>query len=96
MEFPTKLVISNEIHANYTLIDLQTADRLGLLYDVLFCLSRAGVNLALSRIATEKGAAFDSFYVTDPEGGKITDEARLRQLQTSLIAAATGAGYDKK
>jgi len=96
MEFPTKLIISNEIHANYTLIDLQTADRLGLLYDVLFCLSRAGVNIALSRIATEKGAAFDSFYVTDPEGGKITDEARLRQLQTSLIAAATGAGYDKK
>jgi [protein-PII] uridylyltransferase len=93
MEFPTKLVISNEIHANYTVIDLQTADRLGLLYDVLFCLSRAGVNIALSRIATEKGAAFDSFYVTDSEGRKITDEATLRQLQTSLLESATGGEY---
>src|ERR1700757_4454658 len=96
MEFPTKLAISNEIHANYTVIDLQTADRLGLLYDVLFCLSRARVNIALSRVATEKGAAFDSFYVTDLEGGKNTDEATLRQLQTSLIAAATGCSYETK
>jgi [protein-PII] uridylyltransferase len=96
MDLPTKLVISNEIHSGYTVIDLQTADRLGLLYDVLICLSRAKVNIALSRIATEKGAAFDSFYVTDLEGRKITDEAMLRRLQVSLLAAATGGEYGKK
>jgi [protein-PII] uridylyltransferase len=67
-----------------------------LLYDVLFCLSRAQVNIALSRVATEKGAAFDSFYVTDMEGRKITDETRIRQLQSSLLAAATGGEYGKK
>jgi [protein-PII] uridylyltransferase len=96
MDLPTKLVISNEIHAGYTVIDLQTADRLGLLYDVLVCLSGAKVNIASSRIATEKGAAFDSFYVTDLEGRKITDEATLRRLQNSLLAAATGGEYGKK
>lgn len=96
LELPTRLVISNEIHAGYTVIDIQTADRLGLLYDLLICLSRAKVNIASSRIATEKGAAFDSFYVTDLEGRKITDEATLRQLQRSLIAAATGGEYEKK
>jgi len=95
MDFPTKLVISNQIHPNYTVIDLQTADRLGLLYDVLFRLSRAGVNIALSRVATEKGAAFDSFYVTDLDGRKITDEKFLRTLQRSLLAAATGGEYGK-
>jgi [protein-PII] uridylyltransferase len=96
LELPTKLVVSNEIHSGYTVIDLQTADRLGLLYDVLICLSRAKVNIASSRIATEKGAAFDSFYVTDLEGRKITDETTLRRLQTSLLAAATGGEYGKK
>src|SRR6201987_6173205 len=95
MDFPTKLVISNQIHPNYTVIDLQTADRLGLLYDVLFRLSRAGVNIALSRVATEKGAAFDSFYVTDLDGRKITDERFLHSLQDSLLAAATGGQYGK-
>jgi [protein-PII] uridylyltransferase len=96
MDLPTKLVISNEIHSGYTVIDLQTADRLGLLYDVLICLSRAKVNITSSRIATEKGAAFDSFYVTDLEARKITDEATLRLLKTSLLAAATGGEYGKK
>jgi [protein-PII] uridylyltransferase len=96
LELPTKLVISNEIHSGYTVIDLQTADRLGLLYDLLICLSRARVNIASSRIATEKGAAFDSFYVTDLEGRKITDEGMLRHLQMSLLAAATGGQYGRK
>ncbi|MEA3206577.1 MAG: [protein-PII] uridylyltransferase, partial [Verrucomicrobiota bacterium] len=31
LELPTKLMISNEINSGYTVIDLQTADRLGLL-----------------------------------------------------------------
>jgi [protein-PII] uridylyltransferase len=96
LELPTKLMISNEINSGYTVIDLQTADRLGLLYDILICLSRAKINIALSRIATEKGAAFDSFYVTDLEGRKIADAATLRRLQTSLLAAATGGEYSKK
>jgi [protein-PII] uridylyltransferase len=96
LDLPTKLAISNEIHSGYTVIDLQTADRLGLLYDILICLSRGKVNIALSRIATEKGAAFDSFYVTDLESRKITDEATLRRLQTTLLAAATGGEYSKK
>ena len=58
--------------------------------------SRAKVNITSSRIATEKGAAFDSFYVTDLEARKITDEATLRLLKTSLLAAATGGEYGKK
>jgi [protein-PII] uridylyltransferase len=96
VELPTKLVISNEIHSNYTVIDLQTADRLGLLYDILICLSRANVNIASSRIATEKGAAFDSFYVTNSEFQKITDPEALKRLQSSLLAAATGGEFGRK
>jgi [protein-PII] uridylyltransferase len=90
MEFPTKLTISNEVHPAYTVIDLQTADRMGLLYDVLRCFADIGVNIAHSRIATEKGAAFDSFYVNDLEGRKLTNQASLNELRVSLLKAATG------
>jgi [protein-PII] uridylyltransferase len=96
VDLPTKLVISNEIHSNYTVIDLQTADRLGLLYDILVCLSRAKVNIASSRIATEKGAAFDSFYVTNTESQKITDPEALKKLKSALLAAATRGEIGKK
>ncbi len=46
IEFPTKLTISNEVHPAYTVIDLQTADRMGLLYDVLCCFAKAQINIA--------------------------------------------------
>ena len=34
-EIPTKIVVDNTSHPSFTLIDLQTPDRLGLLYDLL-------------------------------------------------------------
>jgi [protein-PII] uridylyltransferase len=94
IEFPTKLTVSNEVHPAYTVIDLQTADRMGLLYDVLCCFAKAQINIAHSRIATEKGAAFDSFYVNDSEGRKLANRPLLDQLRSSLLTAATGLSID--
>ena len=74
---------------------MQTTDRLGLLHDVLKCLSDAGINIVHSRIATEKGAAFDSFYVTDLEGRKLSEEVVGGHLQTVLLLAATGEALRK-
>jgi [protein-PII] uridylyltransferase len=88
LDFPTRISIENTTHPTYTLIDLQTPDRLGLLYDLLQALGRAGVQIALSRIATEKGAAIDTFYVTDAEGHKIKSSAAMSRLQAALSAAA--------
>ena len=68
LDFPTRLVIDNDAHPVYTLVDIQTPDRLGLLYRLLRAFADTNVEIALSRIATEKGAAIDAFYVTDGEG----------------------------
>jgi [protein-PII] uridylyltransferase len=94
IELPTKLTISNEVHPAYTVIDLQTADRMGLLYDVLRCFAAVQLNIAHSRIATEKGAAFDSFYVNDAEGRKLTSQPLLDRLQVNLLTAATGVSIE--
>jgi [protein-PII] uridylyltransferase len=88
LDFPTRIVIDNDAHPTYTLVDIQTPDRLGLLYYLLKALGRVGVQIALSRITTEKGAAVDSFYVTDSEGRKIKDEASLARLQKALRYAS--------
>ena len=94
IELPTKLTISNEVHPAYTVIDLQTADRMGLLYDVLRCFAALQLNIAHSRIATEKGAAFDSFYVNDAEGRKLISQPLLDRLRARLLMAATGVRID--
>lgn len=88
LEFPTGITIDNKAHPVYTLIQIETPDRIGLLYDLLTALGRQGVNIVLSRISTQKGAAIDTFYVSDiANRAKITDSNRIASIQHHLRAA---------
>jgi [protein-PII] uridylyltransferase len=88
LEFPTLIAIDNKAHPTYTLVQIQTRDRVGLLYDLLSCFGHEGVSIGLSRISTQNGAATDTFYVTDTASRtKITDSHRIAALQKKLHAA---------
>ncbi len=87
LDFPTRISIDNDAHPVYTLVDLQTPDRLGLLYFLLRAFTDAQVNIALSRITTEKGAAIDSFYVTNFDGRKVRDPDHIAHMQEALKSA---------
>jgi [protein-PII] uridylyltransferase len=92
IEFPTRIAIDNRAHPTYTLIDIQAPDRLGLLYDILSCLDREGVSIALSRINTQDGAAIDTLYVVDRSThAKIIDSHRIAALQKHLQNAILSA-----
>jgi [protein-PII] uridylyltransferase len=91
LDFPTRISVDNAAHPIYTLVDIQTPDRLGLLYDLLRAFGQTGAQIALSRIATEKGAAIDSFYITDAEGKKIKSETAMRKLHKALQRASEAA-----
>ena len=92
IEFPTRIAIDNGAHPTYTLIDIQAPDRLGLLYDILSCLDREGVSIALSRINTQDGAAIDTLYVVDRSThAKIIDSHRIAALQKHLQNAILSA-----
>jgi [protein-PII] uridylyltransferase len=87
IDFPTRIAIDNNAHPAYTVVDVQTPDRLGLLHSLLKAFGDEGLEIALSRVTTEKGAAIDSFYVTDELGQKLRDSERLGQLQQALWKA---------
>ncbi|MGB8165880.1 MAG: [protein-PII] uridylyltransferase [Chthoniobacteraceae bacterium] len=91
LDFPTRLTIDNDAHPVYTLVDIQTPDRLGLLYHLLRAFGETGVQIALSRIATEKGAAIDSFYVSETDGRKLRNETMVRLQKALQRAAETSA-----
>ncbi|MFM2081410.1 MAG: hypothetical protein RL380_101, partial [Verrucomicrobiota bacterium] len=44
------------------------------------------------KIFTEKGAAMDTFYVSETSGGKILDPARQKKVQLALTAAIGALG----
>jgi [protein-PII] uridylyltransferase len=85
---PTVITIDNETSEDRSVIDVQTEDRVGLLYDLSRALAAVQVNLLLAKILTEKGAAIDSFYATDHHGGKILDPERIKTITNKLRQAA--------
>ncbi len=96
IEFPIHIGIDNKTHPIYTLIEIQAPDRLGLLYDILACLDRESVSIALSRINTQDGAAIDTLYVVDRSAhAKITDSHRITAIQQHLQNAILGGGGAK-
>ena len=84
---PITIQFDNTTSEIRTIIDIQAEDRLGLLYDISRAFHDLGVQIFVAKISTEKGAAMDSFYVTEHDGAKIQDPAREKQIQKKLARA---------
>lgn len=89
-DLPTRIVIENRLHPLFTLVEIQTQDRPGLLYDLLRAFNEAGVSIELSRITTEMDVAIDAFYIKNKNGTKLIDEKAIEQLKTLLQRSAVG------
>jgi [protein-PII] uridylyltransferase len=93
LDFPSQISLDNQADPYFTLVEIQTPDRIGLLHDLLRCFSRNGIDIALARISTEGGAAIDTFYVTERRTrGKIAGVSQMAALETELRRAASPAG----
>src|SRR5438132_2426740 len=64
----TKLRIDGVSSAEFTILDVFTQDRPGLLHAIDDPLHRAGVSIELARIATEGNRATDAFYLREVAG----------------------------
>ena len=88
---PTQIRCDNEASETRTLIEIETEDRVGLLYAISQSFTEVALDISAAKICTEKGAAIDSFYVRELDGGKIlaperqtTIDRKLRQAIQSL------------
>jgi [protein-PII] uridylyltransferase len=82
---PTEVTVDNRTSERFTVIDVFTQDRIGLLFTVTHTLSEMGLEIHLARISTNADQALDVFYVSDTNGGKIGDTKMLRQIETTLL-----------
>ena len=81
---PTQIEIDNHASDERTLMEIETEDRLGLLYTISQTFAELHLDISAARIVTERGAAIDSFYVSDVDGGKILSPARLERITARL------------
>ncbi|NLC70206.1 MAG: [protein-PII] uridylyltransferase [Desulfuromonadaceae bacterium] len=88
---PDRVEIDNEVSEHYTVLDVYTRDRVGLLYDITRTLSEMNLTIGVSKISTKVDQVADTFYVKDIFGSKITQAEKLAELEKRVLAAV---GYD--
>jgi [protein-PII] uridylyltransferase len=86
-QMATEINFDNEASDTRTLIEIETEDRLGLLYTVSQTFAELAVDIAGARIVTERGAAIDIFYVRELDGGKIISVERQKSIESRLREA---------
>jgi len=84
---PTSITFDNDGSDIYTIIEVDTRDRPGLLYDLTRTLADNHVYIASAVIATYGEQVVDSFYVKDMFGLKFYAESKQKMLKNKLRAA---------
>ena len=84
---PTHITFDNEGSEIYTIIEVDTRDRPGLLHDLTRALAAANVYIANAVIATYGEQAVDAFYVKDMFGLKYHSRAKQQALEAKLVEA---------
>ena len=65
---PTKVEIDNAVSEDFTVIDVFTHDRVGILFAITNALYHLGLSIHLAKITTSVDRVLDVFYVTDSDG----------------------------
>ncbi|MEO5803490.1 MAG: [protein-PII] uridylyltransferase [Verrucomicrobiota bacterium] len=84
---PTVIYFDNETSETRTILQVETEDRVGLLYAISQVLNDLDLDIYVAKISTEKGAAIDSFYIAEEDGSKITMPERQRAIDKKLRSA---------
>ena len=91
-----KVTIDNQASEIYSVIEVFSEDRIGLLYAITKTLSDFGINIYRARISSKADQVVDVFYVLDNDNIKIEDPAFKNELQQGLLYAVSNAQKVKR
>lgn len=80
---PPKVEIYHELSLKRTIVEIQATDNIGLLYRIAKAIFNHGFDITFARIATERGAALDTFYIENIDGSQ-RDTGDLIDLREAL------------
>jgi [protein-PII] uridylyltransferase len=86
----SRVNFDNEASMASTLVEVESLDRVGLLYEITRTLFEAGLSISSAVIATYGELAVDTFYVRDGFGHKVRHPERLAAVEARLMKALDG------
>ena len=84
IEIETNISFNNNISNVYSVIEITTNDKRGLLYEITETLSVLGLQISSSHISTYGKRAVDVFYVKDLFGLKVTNKRKIDYIIREL------------
>lgn len=91
---PTRISFDNEGSQIFTIIEIDTRDRKGLVYDLARTLTALNISISSAIIATYGEQAVDNFYVKDIFGLKIHSRSKQQSIEAKLREAIE-AGFQE-
>ncbi len=82
----TKVSFDDRASSDHTVLEVTTRDRPALLFWLANALQQAGLTISLAKINTEGTRVADVFYVTDAQGAKVDDPARIEDIRARILS----------
>jgi [protein-PII] uridylyltransferase len=80
-----KVEVDNSASDFYTVVEVYTHDRPGLLYRVTKKIFEMNLSIWMARISTKVDQVVDVFYIQDLSGAKLEDEGVISGIKNGLI-----------
>jgi [protein-PII] uridylyltransferase len=84
--YPDRVEFDIDVSRQYTVIDIFTHDRIGLLYRITRTLADLGLYIYVAKVSTKVDQAADTFYVKDIFGQKVSSPEKLEEIRRQLLA----------
>ena len=81
----TNVTFSDSPTESYTVMEVMSLDRPGLLFNVALALHECKVKLVSAKVSTVGAQAEDTFFITDRDGKPVTSEAKRKTLKQKLV-----------
>jgi [protein-PII] uridylyltransferase len=82
----TEVAIDHRASPGYSVIEVVTRDRRGLLFELAKAMHKLGLSISLAKINTEGTRVADVFYVTEQGGSKLESGERTTHVRQTLLA----------
>ena len=84
-DVPTVVQIDNAASRDYTVLEVSTADRRGLLYGVTKLLHESGIDIHLAKVDTIGPEVVDAFYIRRENGRRIDEPDEMERLRQAVL-----------
>ena len=82
---PDEVVVDNHSSDRYTIIEVYTSDRPGLLYAITHMLLQLQLQVFLAKISTRMDQVADIFYVRTIDGQRVEDSEQIQEIKQALL-----------